>query len=86
MKSRDDDDGITARMLHDEIGGWSAAAGPNMHDVMVRAERAWQRPVMQMSTVGAFALAAVVVVAFAIVVLGPHFAFATNIRDALLAH
>ena len=74
------------KLVHDEIAGWSASRAPDMHDVMRRADHAWRAAVVRTSSAGVLALAVVLVAALIIVVIGPHFAFGTSIRDVLLAH
>jgi hypothetical protein len=60
------------RALRGEVGGWAPHRGPDVHDLMVRAERrAWRAPVALASSIGAAALAVLLLLSVAMVVLGP---------------
>ncbi|MGH7911873.1 MAG: hypothetical protein ACREQM_04950 [Candidatus Dormibacteraceae bacterium] len=72
--------------LRGEVGGWAPRGAPNMHDVLRRADRGWQRPVVAYSGVAAFALALVLVVALVLLVVGSHFTLGDQIKEHLLAH
>jgi hypothetical protein len=72
--------------LRDEIGRWHSHRGPDLRDLMHRADRSWQRPVMILSTAGAAALALVLLAAVMLVITAPPLAAAESIRAHLLAH
>lgn len=72
--------------MHNEIAGWSPRQAPDMHDVLRRADRAWQRPVLTYSGGAAVLLALVLVAALVILLLGTHLTAADGIRERLLAH
>jgi hypothetical protein len=58
--------------LRGEVGAWAPHRGPDVHDLMVRAERrAWRAPVALASTIGAATLAVLLLLSVAMVLLGP---------------
>ena len=62
------------RVLRAEVGGWTPYRGPDVHDLMVRAQhRAWKAPVALASAVGAVSVAILLVLSVAMVLLGPAF-------------
>ena len=72
--------------VRDEIGRWRSQRGPDFRDLMTRADRSWQRPIMVLSTAGAAALALVLLAAVMLVITAPPLAAAESIRAHLLAH
>ena len=57
--------------LRGEVGRWTPHRGPDVLDLMVRAERrAWRAPVALASTIGAASVAMLLVLSFAMVLLG----------------
>lgn len=61
-------------VLRAEVGGWTPHRGPDVHDLMVRAQhRAWKAPVALASAVGAVSVAVLLVLSVAIMLLGPAF-------------
>lgn len=73
-------------LLRNEVAGWEPRRAPNMHDVLRRADRAWQRPVAAYSGMATAALALVLVAAVVILLLGSHLTVTDGIRERLLAH
>ncbi|MBO0708994.1 MAG: hypothetical protein J2P43_07520 [Candidatus Dormibacteraeota bacterium] len=73
-------------LLHNEVAGWAPRGTPNMHDVLRRADRAWQRPVAAYSGLATAALALVLVAAVVVLLLGSHLTLTDGIRERLLAH
>lgn len=73
-------------LVRDEVAGWAPQAVPDMHDVMRRADRGWQRPLATYSGLATAALAVVLVAAVVILLLGSHLGVADDIRQRLLAH
>ena len=73
-------------LVRDEVAGWAPRGAPNMHDVLRRAERGWQRPVATYSGLATAALALVLVAAVVILLLGSHLSATDGIRERLLAH
>jgi hypothetical protein len=58
--------------LRAEVGGWTPYRGPDVHDLMVRAERHARRaPVALASAIGAASVAILLVLSLAMVLLGP---------------
>jgi hypothetical protein len=72
--------------VHAEFAGWTPRRGPDMHDVLQRADHSWKRPVIVLSTAGATGLALVLMVAVALIMIAPAFPVAETIRSHLLAH
>lgn len=73
-------------LLRGEMAAWTPAGAPNMHDVLRRAERGWQRPIAAYSALASVALAIVLVAAVVILLLGSHVGATESIRERLLAH
>ena len=73
-------------LVRNEVAGWAHGGAPNMHDVLRRAERGWQRPVAAYSGLATAALALVLVAAVVILLLGGHLSVTDGIRERLLAH
>ena len=73
-------------LVHNEVAGWAPRGAPNMHDVLRRADRAWQRPVVAYSGLATAALALILVAAVVILLLGSHLTLTDGIRERLLAH
>jgi hypothetical protein len=60
------------RMLRGEVDGWVPYRGPDVHDLIVRAQRrAWRAPVALASAIGAASLAVLLALSLATVLLGP---------------
>jgi hypothetical protein len=72
--------------VRDEVATWAPSGAPNMHDVLRRADRGWQRPLATYSGLATAALALVLVAAVVILLLGSHLGLADGIRERLLAH
>jgi hypothetical protein len=75
-----------ADVLRTEVEEWRPRRGPDLRDLMERADRSWQRPIMVLSTAGAAALALLLLAAVMIVVMAPPIPAAETIRAHLLAH
>ena len=73
-------------LVRNEVAGWGPRGAPNMHDVLRRADRAWQRPVAAYSGLATAALALILVAAVVILLLGSHLDVTDGIRERLLAH
>lgn len=73
-------------LVRDEVAGWAPSRAPNMHEVLSRADRGWQRPLATYSGFATVALAVVVVAAVLILLLGSHLGVTDGIRERLLAH
>ncbi len=73
-------------LLRNEVAAWEPRGAPNMHDVLRRADRGWQRPLAAYSGVATAALALVLVAAVVILLLGGHLTVTDGIRERLLAH
>jgi hypothetical protein len=78
-------DGELKSELHRAFHGWSPSRGPDLRDLMERADRSWTRPIMVLSTAGAAALALLLVAAVAVVLSAPHIPAMETIREHLLA-
>jgi hypothetical protein len=72
--------------LRTEVAGWEPRRVPNLADLCRPPERQWRRPVLLASTVGAVALAIVLVASVVMVVLAPAFPGGEVIRAHLVAH
>lgn len=71
--------------VRNEVGAWRSQRGPDFRDLMRRADRSWQRPIMMLSTAGAAALALVLLAAVMLVITAPAMPAAETIREHLLA-
>lgn len=85
MTGPETDDGMDD-LVRSEIAGWTPRGAPNMHDVLRRADRAWQRPVAAYSGLATAALALILVAAVVILLVGSHMTLTDGIRERLLAH
>jgi hypothetical protein len=74
-----------ADALRAELRGWRPRNGPDLIDLMRRADQSWQRPILILSAAGATALAVVLMAALAVVVAAPPIPAADMIREHLLA-
>jgi hypothetical protein len=66
--------------------GWRSRRGPDLLDLLRRADRSWQRPIVILSTAGAAVLALLLLAAVMLVVTAPPTPAAEVVRDHLLAH
>jgi hypothetical protein len=58
--------------VRSEVGAWTPASGPDVHDLMVRVDhRAWRAPVALASAIGAASVAVLLLLSLAMVLLGP---------------
>jgi hypothetical protein len=73
-------------LMRDEVVGWTPRGVPDMHDVLRRADRGWQRELATYSGLVTAALAIILVAAVVILLLGSHLGVADGIRERLLAH
>ena len=69
--------------LRAEVGAWAPRHVPNLLDLAPR-KRHWHRPVALASAVGAVALAALLLVSFAVVMLASDIPGGTVIRAHLI--
>jgi hypothetical protein len=69
-----------------ELREWSPRRGPDIHDLMLRAEHhaAWRAPVALASTFGVAALVALLVVSLVVVALGPAIPGGDLVRSHLV--
>lgn len=86
MTDRQNHDHDLDDLVRNELAGWTPRGAPDMHDVLRRADRGWQRPVLAYSGATAAALALILVAALVIVLLGTHLGVTDGIRERLLAH
>jgi hypothetical protein len=73
-------------LMRDEVVAWAPRDVPDMHDVLRRADRGWQRPVATYSGLVTGALAIILVAAVVVLLLGSHLGVADGLRERLLAH
>lgn len=84
-QSLEDDERIVGPALRTEIRGWRSRQGPDLHDLMRRADHSWRRPIMVFSGAGVAALALLLLVAIMFVAMAPPGPAAEIIRERLLA-
>ena len=68
-----------------EVGAWKPHRGPDVADMMRRADHSWRRPVALASSVGATVLAVLLLIATLMVVLAPPVPGGEMIRAHLVA-
>lgn len=71
--------------LRSELEGWRARRGPDLCDLLHRAERAWTRPVFRASLAGTAGVALLLAVCVGAIALGPALPQGDVIRQHLLA-
>jgi hypothetical protein len=73
-----------AAVVRAEVGGWKPDRGPDVADLMRRADHAWRRPVALASSIGATVLAVLLLMAMLMVVLAPPIPGGETIRAHLV--
>jgi len=72
-------------VLRGEIGAWTPHHGPDVHDLIVRAERrAWRAPVALASAIGAASVAVLLILSVAMVLLGSALPGGEEVRAHLV--
>ena len=84
MTEETDDLGL-ATALRSEFGAWAPQRGPDVAELMRRAEAGWRRPVALASSVGAVALALLLMLSVVMVLLAPAIPGGEEIRAHLVA-
>lgn len=70
--------------LQSELGAWRPRRGPDLRDLLHRAERPWLAPVAVASAVAAAALTCLFVLALAAVLFGPFIPGGDAVRARLV--
>jgi len=82
----DEDFGRESKALRSELGAWQPSRGPDLRDLLLRADRhGWRRPLFVASLTGTGALALLLAVALALVGLNSLFPGTESLREHLLA-
>jgi hypothetical protein len=84
-QSVEDDERLVGPALRTEIRGWRSRRGPDLHDLMRRADHSWRHPILVFSGAGVAALALLLVAAIMFVAMAPPGPAAEIIRERLLA-
>ena len=83
--NREPGDAEVIAALRSEVSGWNPASVPHLADLTRPPEPAWQRPVALASSVGAAALAIVLLISVVVVLTVPaHMGWAGTVRDHLV--
>lgn len=84
MAEETEDPGFAAA-LRAEVAAWTPHRGPDVTELMRRAEHAWRGPVALASSIGTMALALLLVVSVVMVFLAPAIPGGEAIRAHLVA-
>jgi hypothetical protein len=68
-----------------EVASWEPPRGPDLADLVTRANHSWRRPVALASSVGATALAVILLLSVILVALAPAIPGGDVIRQHLVA-
>ena len=74
-----------ANAMRAEVAGWEPPRGPDISDLFSRADHSWRRPVLFASSLGATALALVLLLSVLMVALAPAIPGGDVIRQHLVA-
>ena len=74
-----------ATAMRAELTAWEPPRGPDMSDLVDRADHSWRRPVIFASSLGATALALVLLLSVLMVMLAPAIPGGDVIRQHLVA-
>jgi hypothetical protein len=78
-------DHALAAAMRNEVAGWEPPHGPDISDLVSRADRSWRRPVLFASSLGATALALVLLLSVLMLALAPAIPGGEAIRQHLAA-
>jgi hypothetical protein len=71
--------------MRSEVAEWHPRRGPDLADLMLRADHSWLRPVIFASSVGAAALTVLLLLSMVMVVLAPAIPGGETIKAHLVA-
>ena len=71
--------------MRSEVASWEPPRGPDLADLVSRANHSWRRPVALVSSVGATALAVLLLLSVLVVTLAPAIPGGDVIRQHLVA-
>jgi hypothetical protein len=71
--------------MRHEVAEWDPPRGPDLADLISRANHSWRRPVAVVSSVGAMALAVILLLSVIMVALAPAIPGGDVIREHLVA-
>jgi hypothetical protein len=82
---QEENDPVLAGTMRTEVAAWQPHRGPDLADLMQRADHSWRRPVAFASSVGAAALAVLLLLSMLMVVLAPAIPGGEVIKEHLVA-
>lgn len=82
---KEETDPVLTGTMKTEVGTWQPRRGPDLADLMRRADHSWSRPVAFASSVGAAALALLLLLSMVMVVLAPAIPGGEVIKEHLVA-
>jgi hypothetical protein len=83
--SEETPDPVFSAAMRREVAGWEPPRGPDLVDLVTRADHSWRRPVALVSSVGATALAVLLLLSVLMVALAPAIPGGDVIRAHLVA-
>jgi len=78
-------DPVFTAAMRSEVAAWEPLGGPDLADLVRRADHSWRRPVALVSSVGATALALILLLSVLMVALAPAIPGGEVIRQHLVA-
>jgi hypothetical protein len=82
---QEETDSVLVGTVRTEVAGWQPRRGPDLADLMRRADHSWRRPVAFASSVGAAGLALLLLLSMVMVVLAPAIPGGEVIKQHLVA-
>jgi hypothetical protein len=82
---QEETDSVLVGTVRTEVAGWQPRRGPDLADLMRRADHSWRRPVALASSVGAAGLALLLLLSMVMVVLAPAIPGGEVIKQHLVA-
>jgi hypothetical protein len=78
-------DPVLTATMRSELAAWDPPRGPDLADLVRRADHSWRRPVALVSSVGATALAVILLLSVLMLALAPAIPGGEVIRQHLVA-
>jgi hypothetical protein len=82
---QEETDSVLVGTVRTEVAAWQPRRGPDLADLMRRADHSWRRPVAFASSVGAAGLALLLLLSMVMVVLAPAIPGGEVIKQHLVA-
>jgi hypothetical protein len=82
---QEESDSVFAGAMRSEVAEWHPHRGPDLADLMLRADHSWLRPVIFASSIGAAALTVLLLLSMLMVVLAPAIPGGETIKAHLVA-